>query len=152
MSDELPLEEDVPLVDLVEALALKPQESIVVPVGGREALLDVAEELVVQADLVRVPGPLGLEAPAEQAAEGAVDEAEKAAPRLALGRPGLVDRARIGRRGRRLRARRGSAVAGPRPDARREGSARARPATDAERASSRTRSSSAATSSRSSPT
>ena len=84
VSDELPLEEDVPLVDLVEAPALLPQEPVVVPVGGREALLDVAEELVVQADLVRVPGPLGLEAPAEQAAEGAVDEAEKAAPRLAL--------------------------------------------------------------------
>ena len=56
------------------------------PVGGREALLDVAEQLVVEADLVRVPGALGLEAPAEQPADDAVDEAEEAAARRGLRR------------------------------------------------------------------
>ena len=122
------------------------------PVGGREAFLDVAEEIVVQADLVRVPGSLGLEAPAEQAAKGAVDEAEKAAPRLALApaRPSLTALASGGAGAGSA----GAGACGPRAVAGRKagGVGSGAPSTDTARASSRTWTSSAATSSRSSPT
>ena len=88
MAHELALELSVPRVHLVEPLPGAPQDAVVVPVGGREALLDVAQERVVEADLVAVERALRLELAAPEPAEQPSQEpAARLAVQLALTGP-----------------------------------------------------------------
>ena len=88
MGDELLLDDEVPLVDLAHVAPVQAEHLVVVPVGRREAGVDVVEERVVELHLPRVEGLLGSQdpgqdppqAPGEQAAQPAQVSA-RASPR-----------------------------------------------------------------------
>jgi len=93
---QLFLDDQVAFVDLFEVAAVDSEDPVVVAVRGREALLEVAQDLVVELHLLSVERLLGLEAGPQQPILEA-DEKALESPRCGcFGRPQLVHTSRIG--------------------------------------------------------
>ena len=77
VTDHLLLENQVPLIDLLEVAAAGPEKAVVVTVGRSLALLQIAQDVVVQLDLTRVEDLLCLEAGPQKPVEDSEEKARE---------------------------------------------------------------------------